>query len=163
MMHQYSSPPAQIPKITHVFLDFDGVMTDNTVTVDNKGNESVRCSKWDSWAIWQAKKRGYEFIVISLETGKHVKRRCKKLGIDCYQGVENKDHFLVSYLKRREIPRQQVAYIGNDLADIGAMRTAGLGACPIDSHPDVLRITNHVMNNKGGDGAIREFCDKFLP
>lgn len=162
-MVKFCKPSEQNPVlVTHIFLDFDGVMTDNSVYVDNTGNETVRCSKWDSWAIEQCKDHGYVFVVVSLESGQHVQSRARKLGIECHQGIHNKKQFLDFWCMDNNVPHIKCAYIGNDVADVEAMGCVLFSACPADSHPLAKEAATYTLKNVGGDGAIREFCDKFL-
>lgn len=45
-----------IKSIDAFFFDFDGVLTDNKVYIDQNGNESVRCSRADGLAFKALKK-----------------------------------------------------------------------------------------------------------
>ncbi len=64
-------------------LDFDGVLTNNKVIVDENGKESVICSRSDGMGIEMMKNKGIEVIVISKEKNKVVKARCDKFKIPC--------------------------------------------------------------------------------
>ena len=68
-------------KICLLALDFDGVLTNNKVIVDENGKESVICNRSDGLGIDIIKKKGIEVIVISKEQNKVVKARCDKLKI----------------------------------------------------------------------------------
>ena len=46
-----SSKDISIKNLHTIIFDFDGVFTDNYVYVDNHGNETVRCSRADSYGI----------------------------------------------------------------------------------------------------------------
>ena len=71
-------------------LDFDGVMTDNRVLVTEEGKEAVLCDRSDSLGLERLKKAGVEVLVISKEKNPVVSARCRKLGIECIQGCDNK-------------------------------------------------------------------------
>ena len=72
---------AAFSRIKLIACDFDGVMTDNTVIVDENGKESVVCSRSDGLGIGILKEKGIEVIVISKEKNKVVGARCRKLDI----------------------------------------------------------------------------------
>ena len=72
-----------------IVYDFDGVMTDNKVYVDQFGNESVQVNRGDGLGVSEIKKIGIKQIIISTEKNPIVSSRAKKLKIDCLQGVKN--------------------------------------------------------------------------
>ena len=75
-------------KIKLIVSDFDGVMTDNRVLVNENGVESVYCNRSDGMAVELLEKKDVKVVVISKETNKVVKTRCSKLGIEVYHGIE---------------------------------------------------------------------------
>ena len=81
-------------KIKLLVYDFDGVMTDNRVLVDQHGVESVMVSRGDGYGISRIKELGIKQVIISTETNEVVKRRAEKLKIDVIHGVEDKKTIL---------------------------------------------------------------------
>ena len=67
-------------KIDIIIYDFDGVMTNNKVYVDQNGNETVQVNRADGLGISEIKKMGIEQIIISTETNPVVSARANKLG-----------------------------------------------------------------------------------
>ena len=63
-------------------LDFDGVMTDDRVLVDQHGIESVACHRGDGWGIARLRDAGVPIVVLSTETNPVVAARCEKLRIE---------------------------------------------------------------------------------
>ncbi len=139
--------------------DFDGVMTDNKVYVDQNGKEIVHVSRADGLGVSEIKKLGIKQIIISTEKNPVVSTRAKKLGIKCLQGIENKKAALIKYCIKYNIDLQSVAYVGNDINDIEVMEIVGKTFCPSDAHNNILNISDHVLMTKGGDGVIRELLD----
>ena len=86
-----------INNIELIIYDFDGVMTDNKVYVDQNGNETVRVNRADGLGISEIKKMDIEQIIISTETNPVVSTRANKVGINCLQGIENKKTALIDY------------------------------------------------------------------
>lgn len=147
------------PRIDLVVLDFDGVMTENTVIVREDGTEAVICHRGDGWGIARLQEVGVPIIVLSTECNGVVGSRCGKLRIPCHQGVKDKGKFLVDYLSKQQIRREHVIYLGNDVNDLEAMQAVGFPVSVADGHPDVLKAARLVLRTVGGRGAVRELCD----
>ena len=142
-----------------IVYDFDGVMTDNKVYVDQKGNETVQVNRADGLGISEIKKLGKEQIIISTETNPVVMKRAEKLGISCMQGIENKKAALIDYCENNNFELLNVAYVGNDINDKEVMEIAGTTYCPLDAHESIQNISDNILKTKGGDGVIRELLD----
>ena len=139
--------------------DFDGVMTDNKVYVDQNGKETVQVNRADGLGVSEIKKLGIEQIIISTEKNPVVSVRANKLGINCLQGIENKKEALINYCQRNDYELQYVAYVGNDINDMEAMEIAGSTFCPSDAHESIKNTSDYVLDTKGGDGVVRELLD----
>lgn len=141
-----------------VVSDFDGVMTDNRVLIDDAGKESVFVSRADGQAIHLLRSLGIDLVIISTETNGVVKKRADKLKVECIQSVSDKAECLREYCEKRNILLQDVAYIGNDINDFEAMKLAGVKIVPKDAYEEVKQIANYITNAKGGYGVIREIA-----
>jgi YrbI family 3-deoxy-D-manno-octulosonate 8-phosphate phosphatase len=144
-------------------LDFDGVMTDNRVLVDQNGVESVYCSRSDGWGITRLKEAGIEVVVISTEVNPVVTARCRKLDVRSLQGCADKLTPLRLLADELHLGPQQVAYMGNDVNDLECLRWVGYPIAVADAAPQVLEIAGVVTTHAGGQGAVREVCDLILP
>jgi 3-deoxy-D-manno-octulosonate 8-phosphate phosphatase (KDO 8-P phosphatase) len=137
------------------------VFTDNTVYVSQSGQESVRCWRGDGLGLRKLERLGIRSVVLSTETNRVVSLRAKKLHIACVQGVDDKSLALTGLARRLAIPLSQVAYLGNDINDLGCLMAVGLPAVVHDAHPDVVPSARYRTKASGGFGAVREFCDLF--
>ena len=146
-------------KINLIVYDFDGVMTDNKVYIDQNGNEMVKVNRADGLAISEIKKLGIQQIIFSTEVNPVVAQRAMKLQIPYFQGIDNKKDSLIDYCKINDIDIRQVAYVGNDINDIDAMAIAGFPFCPNNSHKSIKEIADVIIPRNGGDGVIRELFD----
>lgn len=154
---------ASLPEnISLVVLDFDGVITDNRVYVNQHGEESVAAHRGDGMGISLLKKAGVEVIILSTEKNPVVQARADKLGIQAFHGVEDKKARLQSILTEKKIPGSQVVYLGNDLNDLPCFSLVGLTAAVADAHPTLLEQAQIVLQKKGGHGAVRELCDLII-
>ena len=145
------------PKL--VVFDFDGVMTDDCVILDQNGIESVRCSRADGAGIRMMHEKKIPMIVLSSERNPVVIQRCKKLGLECIHGVLKKGDTLVNYLKENQIDPDDVVYMGNDLNDLPCFPIVGCAVVPADAHARVRNEADLVLAHEGGNGAVRELCD----
>ncbi len=146
-------------KVRYIVYDFDGVMTDNKVNIDQNGFESVRVNRGDGLAINMFKKQGVHQLILSTEKNSVVKARANKLQIDCVSGVGDKKTVLLDFLDNRGVELKEVLYVGNDINDLEVMKIVGLAVAPKDAHSKVLSVANIVTEARGGDGVIRELFD----
>ena len=150
-------------RISYLVMDFDGVLTDDKVYVDQDGRETVRCSRSDGFGIALLKeKSSIQAMILSRETNPVVTARAKKLDIEVFQSVLNKDLALKSPIEERNLKPEEIIYIGNDLNDLVVLPLVGYFVCPADAHPQVLRQADLVLNHLGGKGAVRELVEKIL-
>lgn len=52
-----------------------------------------------------------------------------------------------------------MAYIGDDINDLEAMKLVGTVGCPADAVNEVKEIADYICEAKGGEGAVREFLE----
>lgn len=142
--------------------DFDGVMTDNKVIVDQNGLESVLVNRSDGLAIRLIKDLGIKQIIISTEENKVVSMRAKKLNIDCNQNVMNKQSVVKEISRSNNIALENIAFIGNDINDLDAMMICGYPLCPLDARQEIIKISYKVLPSLGGCGVIRDFYDLLI-
>ena len=146
-------------RINLLVYDFDGVMTDNKVFIDQNGREMVQVNRADGLGVAEIKKLGIDQIIISTEKNPVVTARAKKLNIKCLQCIENKKEALQKYCSENNYDLQYIAFVGNDINDMEAMKIAGYSFCPVDAHGSIKKISNHILDTKGGQGVIRELLD----
>jgi 3-deoxy-D-manno-octulosonate 8-phosphate phosphatase (KDO 8-P phosphatase) len=148
--------------IDAIVIDFDGVLTDNSVYVDQNGKESVRCSRSDGLAFDVLKKINKPAFILSTEINPVVTARANKLKIKAYQGSADKVKGLTILADKEGIELNKILYIGNDVNDYNAMQLCGFSVCPSDSHELILKNSDLVLRSKGGNGVIRELLEDCL-
>lgn len=150
-------------RVSLVVFDFDGVMTDNRVWVDEEGHEMVAANRSDSLGLGMVREQmGIEMVVLSRETNPVVAARCRKLKLPVMQAVTDKASAFKALLAEKGINPAEVIYMGNDVNDLPCFPLAGYTVAPADSHPQVLREADLVLKLTGGHGAVRELCDLIL-
>ncbi|MEP7240606.1 MAG: acylneuraminate cytidylyltransferase [Devosia sp.] len=144
-------------------MDFDGVHTDDTASVDENGIESVIVSRRDGMGIEMLRQSGrFEMLILSKEANSVVVQRAAKLKVECMQSREDKVADLDSWLRAKGLQWSEVLFVGNDRNDLGALRRAGYSACPRDAHDSVTGIVDWIIPADGGRGAIRAIADRLL-
>ncbi|MCU0460386.1 MAG: HAD hydrolase family protein [Bacteroidales bacterium] len=145
-----------------IIYDFDGVMTNNKVIIDQSGNESVIVNRSDGLAISEFRRREIKQIIISTEKNSVVQRRAEKLKIPCVNAVEDKKTVVEEYFKEHSIDRTKVVYLGNDINDLEVMKVVGYPVAPADAHDSIRLISKFVTSCNGGDGVVRELLDILI-
>ena len=143
-------------------FDFDGVLTDNKVYLDQKGNEFVSCNRSDGMGFVVLNKIKKKVYIISTEKNKVVAARAKKLKVPAIYGVNKKYEVIKKLSKKINLNFKKIFYIGNDLNDYEAMKLCGYSACPSDSHKRIKKIATFVLDAKGGSGVVRELLEKIF-
>ncbi len=145
-----------------VIFDFDGVLTNNLVIVDQSGNEGVVCNRSDGLAFDALRKLKVPTYILSTEKNKVVNARAKKLKITALYGVDNKSDTVKELADQEGFDLKRVLYVGNDLNDYHAMKLCGYTVCPLDSHIKIKEISSIVLQTKGGEGVAREILEDIL-
>lgn len=146
-----------------VAFDIDGVMTDGRLYYTDFGNEMKAFNVKDGIALNWLRATGVDVAIITGRTSALVKKRAADLKIDkLIQGREDKVVALKEMMAPLGLQPEQVAYLGDDLPDLGAIRFAGIGAAVADALPLVREHADLVLTRNGGDGAVRELCEWLM-
>lgn len=159
-------PQALLDKARHITLlalDVDGVMTDGSLLFSANGDEIKAFNILDGLGLKQAMAAGIEIAVITGRRSPLTERRMSNLGITTLlQGREDKVTALREIMTSRQLLPEQVAYIGDDLPDLAAIRFAGLGVTVPNGHWFVRQHADACTRTAGGAGAVRELTDILL-
>ena len=151
-----------LDNIDAFIFDFDGVLTNNLVQMDENGRESVSCSRADGLAFDVLKKLGKPAYILSTEKNSVVAARAKKLMIPAIQGVTNKMEAIKKLATDNNYSLKNILYVGNDLNDYLVMQLCGYSACPADSHSKIKSVSSIILSTNGGDGIVRELLEEVL-
>jgi YrbI family 3-deoxy-D-manno-octulosonate 8-phosphate phosphatase len=150
-------------KVDLIVMDFDGVLTDNRVWVDENGREMVAAYRSDSLGMRILRQRtNVKMLVLSMEVNPVVAARCAKMGIPCVQGIEDKPTRLAQIMREMDIAPKNVIYMGNDVNDTPCFPLVGCAVAPADAQPEALRQADLVLGQAGGHGAVRELCSLLM-
>jgi N-acylneuraminate cytidylyltransferase len=148
-------------RIKLIISDFDGVITDNRVWVDQHGTEFVAAYRSDSIGVQTLREIGIEVMILSSEPNRVVEARSQKMGVQVIHGVaiHDKGRVMREILEQRGVRAENVIYVGNDLNDLPCFELAGWSVAVADAYPEVIHAADHVLSKPGGHGALRELCD----
>lgn len=150
---------SEMDEMTHFFFDFDGVFTDNRVTVTETGLESVTCWRGDGIGIKKLKASGIACAIISSEANPVVTARAAKLGLDCYQGIDDKKEFVTNLISGTSTSLKNIGFLGNDINDEALLKVVGFPMVVADSTRSLFSIAMYITAARGGFGAVREVCE----
>ncbi|MBK8276150.1 MAG: HAD family hydrolase [Nitrospira sp. UW-LDO-01] len=143
--------------------DVDGVLTDAGMYYSESGDEWKKFNTRDGMGIKLLQKAGLITAIVTQERTRLVARRAEKLAIpELHQGVMDKLSVIREMAARHRLSLQQVAYIGDDVNDIEALKAVGFSAAPADGIPQVLKVVDYICQKKGGEGAVRELAELIL-
>ena len=144
-------------------MDVDGVLTDAGMYYTESGDELKKFNTRDGMGIKMLQAASLVTAFITKEKTAIVERRGQKLAVpEVHQGVDDKLAVLTTLTQKYGLSLDQVAYIGDDVNDLDALRAVGFSAAPADAMPTVLKAVHYICVKKGGEGAVREVADLIL-
>ena len=157
---------ARARAITLVLTDCDGVLTDAGVYYSEAGETLKRFSLRDGMGVERLREAGIETAIVTRERSRAVRKRSERLRMPYhFDGLRDKAAHLDTILRESGRELSQLAYIGDDINDLGilaAVGTRGLTAAPADAMPEVLAAVHHRCALPGGHGAFRDFAEWIL-
>jgi 3-deoxy-D-manno-octulosonate 8-phosphate phosphatase (KDO 8-P phosphatase) len=144
-------------------LDVDGVLTDGRLYFGTRGEALKVFHVRDGNGIVQLRRAGIAVVVISGRRSSMVATRCRELGVQhVYQGVRDKLAVLRRLCARLKVPLAACAAVGDDLPDLPVLQAVALSFAVADAHATVRRAAGYITSLRGGEGAVREVCDRLL-
>ena len=146
-----------------ILSDIDGVLTDGTIEIDHDGNESKRFSTLDGYGIRMWRRAGYNFGLITGRDCPCVYHRAKNLGIDIIRaGTFAKWEAVLEIAAEQNLSVEEIAFIGDDLPDLPAIRGVGLGVTVSHAPQELKNAAEYIAQRPGGYGAVRDLIDQIL-
>ena len=143
--------------------DVDGVLTDGGLYYAESGDELKRFDVRDGQGLVLLREAGLLTAIVTRKQTTIVTRRARDLGItEVHQNVTDKAAVLTDLCARHGLSPAAVAYVGDDVGDLPAMRVVGFPIAVADAVKDVRRAAAYVTRAGGGRGAIREVCELIL-
>lgn len=150
-------------RIRLLALDVDGIMTDGKLFFSAAGDEMKGFNILDGLGLKQVMAAGITVAVITGRTSPLTEKRMGDLGIPhLMQGREDKKVALQELVDSLGVAAEDIAYMGDDLPDLPAIRFAGLGITVPNGYWLVREHADVCTSVAGGSGAVREACDLLL-
>lgn len=154
------SPPTDLKML---LLDVDGVLTDGSILIDESGCETKRFHVRDGLAIKAWRRCGLEAGLLTARNSRATTHRAHELGLTIIeQGASNKLIAFENICSRLSVEPQQVAYMGDDLADLAVLMRVGFAMAPADAADEVKQVATFITHHPGGRGAVREAIEHLL-
>lgn len=150
-------------KLKFLLTDFDGVLTDGSVFIDDSGRESVKCSRFDGLGVRILKKYGVQIFILSSETSQVVEFRARKMKIEFATGIEDKLKFANELVNARGINPESLGFVGDELNDVALLNNVRFSFCPSTACKEVKEIASIHLKSGGGQGVLKEIASLVLP
>jgi 3-deoxy-D-manno-octulosonate 8-phosphate phosphatase (KDO 8-P phosphatase) len=154
---------ARCRKLRLLLFDVDGVMTDGTVLYLGNGEEGRAFHVRDGLGIVLAHRAGLKTGILSGRSSAATTRRAAELRMEVVrQGEADKMAAFREILAATGLQPGEVAYLGDDVNDLGVLAEVGLSASPADAPLEVRAQTFMVLEAAGGRGCVREMIEAIL-
>lgn len=149
--------------VSVAFFDVDGVLTDGGLYFSEKGETVKRFHTLDGYGFKLLRSAGIEPVIVTGRDSRPLRLRLQALGVvHAHFKVEDKHAAAESTLQTLGLQWNQAAVIGDDWPDLALMQRCAFAAAPPNAHDEVLAVADYVTCRRGGNGAVREFCDLLL-
>lgn len=144
-------------------MDVDGTLTDGHIYMGNDGEMFKAFHVHDGLGIKLLKEYGIIPAIITGRTSRIVENRCQEIGLEeFHQGVKNKAQKLTELMEKYQLSKEQVAYIGDDMNDLSAIKTAGVTFAPADCAESLKPFIDILLSKPSGHAPVREAVDLIL-
>jgi 3-deoxy-D-manno-octulosonate 8-phosphate phosphatase (KDO 8-P phosphatase) len=150
-----------------VALDVDGVLTDGGIYLGAVGGQPMEFKRYeiqDGLGIKMLQRAGLLVAIITGRVSESVAIRARELAVDevVQDGHARKLPALRAMAARHGIGLHEVAFVGDDLPDLGVLRAVGLPVVVANASPDARTAARYQLDRRGGDAAVREFAEVLL-
>ena len=150
-------------KQVKIFLtDVDGVLTNASVHLNGK-TEFKQFNIQDGMGLRLLQHVGIPVGWVSNRKSDATTARAKELKIDfLWQKSKPKVAAVESILKKAKLGWGDACFMSDDINDLAVLRRVGLPIAVSNAVAEVLKVSHYTTKKRGGDGAVREVCDRIL-
>jgi 3-deoxy-D-manno-octulosonate 8-phosphate phosphatase (KDO 8-P phosphatase) len=150
-------------RVKAFIFDIDGVLSQQTIALNSFGVPNRTVNLRDGYALQLAVKKGYNVGIISGSTSKEYQKRLRRLGIkDIYLKSGSKLSDFNGFLKRHNLNKSDVLFMGDDIPDFEVMKAVGIPVCPSDADSEIKQVSSYISDKKGGEGCVRDVIEQVL-
>lgn len=152
-----------LTKIRAIFLDVDGVLSRQTITMHPSGEPMRTVNIKDGYAMQHAVKVGLLLAIITGGRTMAAEKRYSGLGLtEIHQGASVKIDVYEQLLKKYGLKDSEVMYMGDDIPDYDLMQRCGCPVCPNDACPEIKKVSVYISPRNGGEGCVRDVVEQVL-
>lgn len=142
-------------------VDIDGVMTNGTKIYGSDGKVSAKCyCDLDFTAIKRFQRAGVKVVFLSGDANvNEAMAMVRKVPLYLNEAGIEKTEVLPVIENDFKIPRERMAYVGDDYYDIGIGSLVGTFFCPSTSPAPVRRAASSVLPVRAGEGVLAAVYD----
>ena len=148
-----------------IATDIDGVWTDSKMYYTREGVFMKSFSTYDGMGADLLIKNNFIVAMITSEYENIdiLQARAKKLNIqEVYTHEKNKLNRLKYLVEKHGLKQNNIAYIGDDINDLEAIKFAGLSAAPPNAPLLNYYKPDFITNRASGMGAFRDFSELIM-
>lgn len=152
----------KLPKsIRMVVTDFDGVITDNCVYINEDFSMSRKLNFKDIMGFFLLKRNGIDISIISGEKNSAIETMAQKFQItEIHQNIRIKIDVLKDILKEYNLTQEEYVYIGDDVNDLECLNFAKYKITVPHAVEKVKNVDKiQITQSEAGNGAFREVAD----
>ncbi|MBO4675810.1 MAG: HAD hydrolase family protein [Elusimicrobiaceae bacterium] len=150
-----------------LLTDVDGVMTDGTLSffTDESGTarEIKHFESLDGMGLMFLSHCGISTGIVSRGQSNTLEFWAKVLGMRFLFYNTPAKHLVLPYLEQNfHITPQEIAFIGDDVIDLGLLSRVGLPLTVANSVPEVKEVSLYISPRQGGQAAVRDIAEQIL-
>lgn len=147
--------------IKWIITDFDGVVTDNFVYINDDYTMTRRLNYQDVIGFYQLKQNNYEIAIISGEQNPAIELLTKKFSLtEVHQNIHNKIEVMKSIINKHNLTQEDYLYIGDDVNDLECLNFAKYKITVPHAVDKVKAVEGiQITTKESGKGAFREVAD----
>ena len=150
-------------RVELLLLDCDGVLTDGRLYFSSKGEAMKSFHVHDGQGIKNWQRAGFRTGIITGRESPIARARAEELGVEFFlEKVSDKAAALDDLMGATELSASQIAFVGDDIADLGPMKRVGFPVAVAQCAPELDEVALYKTLRHGGAGAIREVVDLLL-
>ncbi|MBI4557134.1 MAG: HAD hydrolase family protein [Candidatus Hydrogenedentes bacterium] len=153
----------RIRNVQFIVCDVDGVLTNGSIFFDAEGRSfrAVHARDVTALTLWHL--AGGKSALVSGLGSKAIEAiaatwRCT----ECHLWIKDKARICAEIALRHNIPPEAIAFLGDDIIDLCAMKHVGLAVAVQDAAPEVKAVAHFITDAPGGHGPLRELVHRIL-
>lgn len=163
MSHLVQPLRDRLALVRALVLDVDGVLTDGSLVYGPEGEVQKTFHVRDGLGLRLLLREKIFVGVITAKQSPMLSRRLTELGVEhVFYGRQDKGRAILELASSIGVEVGSMAFVGDDVLDLPALRAVGMPIAVADAHPFVREAAAWITSARGGHGAVREVCDSIL-